>query len=187
MADRPGPYVPLSLTFHTGKTGAAIQDRFGVAGLGIWASMMASADHGLILFRHAEDWLAIGITNPPDFTLDEFLTFLGHRKQTRRTRQGHAQYVELTRWEDWNNTRKRELARRRKSRYRAQKKWDTRWDNGVPSSVPSGGTGESAEAELETEDKPKAVDLLPTTDEPEWAAEDEERPLDFIPELKEVG
>ena len=189
--ERPGPYVPLSVLFATGKTGTAIQERFKVAGLGVWAAMLATAgegNRGEILFRHDEDWSAIGLEvgvalHPIDFTLREFLSFMGRQKQTRTTRQGRALYVQITQWERWNNERKRDLARRRSSRYRRKSERDA----SVTDSVTDASRDRHPEADTDTESKPKAVSVGPTSD-PEWPAEDEEQPWDFNPPelLKEM-
>jgi hypothetical protein len=125
---RPGPYTPLSATFHTGRTGTAILEKFGLAGLGVWAAMLAAAkaEEGMIIFRHEDDWGAIGLAaHPPEFELKTFLTYLGRRKQTRTTRQGRVMYVELTRWTDWTKQKDREESAWRMSRKRAESKRNT--------------------------------------------------------------
>lgn len=124
---RPTPYTPLSVTFATGQTGTAILDEYGLEGLAVWAAMLAAAkyEEGLIVFRHEDDWGAIGLaTHAPEFTLNDFLTFLGRRKQTRKTRQGRVLYVELRRWSEWNDTRQRQESNWRKARSRQKKKRD---------------------------------------------------------------
>lgn len=187
---RPGPYVPLSTTFGTGRTGTAIYDRFGLAGLGAWAMLIAAAaPTGTVLFRHEQDWPAIGVAQPPDFSLLEFLTFLGRRKQTRKTRHGHVVYVELTRWSEWNKTKEREDARLRMSRYRQQSRRNDERNGRVTPGVTKTEQDRHPEAEADTEEeqvhKPSAVDVVPTRvsaesgAEPEWGAVDEEQPEDF--------
>ena len=126
---RPAPYVPLSVTFATGKTGTAILERFGTEGLGVWAAIIAAAKagnpEGQIVLLHDNDWGTLGLSaNPPSFPLTELLTFLGRRKQTRTTRQGRVMYVKLTRWGDWNATKNSYLAAQRSSRNRQEKKRD---------------------------------------------------------------
>ena len=121
---RPSPFAPLSVTFATGKTGTAIQNKHGLEGLGTWAAMIAAAKRGRgqIVFAHEADWQAIGILRPPSFTLREFLKTTGNMKQTRTETHGHVMYVQLTHYEDWNNDAQRQDARERKSRYDAEKK-----------------------------------------------------------------
>lgn len=145
---RPAPYVPLSVTFATGKTGTAILDRFGPAGLGAWAALLATAGagQGQVVFRHEEDWAAIGLGGYElDFALPDFLRFLGQRKQTRNTRHGRVTYTQLTRWEEWNNTRLREVARRQKSRKRKESDPDTKPD------TPRTDIGQVPDPDTETE------------------------------------
>lgn len=129
MADqlrRPTPYVPISVSFGTGRTGTAIQERFGLEGLGAWAMLLtAAAPNGMVVLRHDQDWQALGVDVPPSFTLAELLSFLGQRKQTRTTRQGRTHYVEITQWERWNHVKRTELARRRKARSRQESERDT--------------------------------------------------------------
>jgi len=116
---RPAAYAPLSVLFATGKTGVALQNRHGVEGIGVWACMIAAAKRagGQIVFAHDQDWQAIGIFEPPAFTLGEFLKTTGQLKQTRCTRHGHVRYVVLTRYGEWNDDAYRERERQRKSRY----------------------------------------------------------------------
>lgn len=133
---RPAQYVPLSVTFHTGRTGTAILDEYGLAGLCVWVVMLATAKTerppGTIRFSHAEDWGHLGLGgHRPDFELTEFLTFLGRRKLTRTRRSGQVMYVTLTRWEQWNQAVQTEEARLRKSRSRAQSTSDIPSDQSV--------------------------------------------------------
>jgi hypothetical protein len=114
---RPAPYAPLSVTFATGRTGTAIQNKHGLEGLAVWAAMIAAAKRGRgqIVFATASDWQAIGILRPPKFTLTEFLKTTGRMKQTRTTRHGHVMYVDLTAYEAWNNDAYRQRERERKT------------------------------------------------------------------------
>lgn len=115
---RPTAYAPLSVLFATSRTGIAIQREHGAEGLGVWAALIAAAKRGRgqIVFANDTDWAAIGISHPPTFTLATFLKTTGRMKQTRTTRHGHVVYVQLTRYEDWNNDVRRQDARERKSR-----------------------------------------------------------------------
>lgn len=186
--ERPGPYVPLALNFTSGRTGTALLEEFGPAGLGVWAALLVAAgvgNKGMVTFLHERDWAAIGLDeHPPDFELMTFLTFLGRRKQTRKTRQGRNIYVEITQWERWNKMKERELARRRNARYRRKSERNTERNGTVTSSVTPASRHRHPEVELEQESKPKAVDLVPTR-EPEWPAADEEQPWDLnVPEVE---
>jgi hypothetical protein len=155
---RPAPYIPLSVTFATGKTGTAILERFGVEGLGAWAALLATAGagQGQVVFRHEEDWAAIGLAGRElGFTLLEFLRFLGQRKQTRKTQHGRVIYTQLTRWEEWNNTRLRDVARQQKSRKRQESDPDIKADK--PQTLNGQHPDPEAEADTETDKPPNAV------------------------------
>jgi hypothetical protein len=126
---RPAPYVPLSVTFHTGRTGSAILNEFGLEGLAVWTCLIASSadgqPYGTVMFSHDQDWGAIGLAmHPPSFTLYDFLKLLGRNKQTRKTQHGRNIYVTLTAWERWNNIKATEVARLRKARSRAKSERD---------------------------------------------------------------
>jgi hypothetical protein len=115
---RPAPYAPLSVTFATGRTGTAIQNKYGVEGLGVWAAMIATAKRGRgqIMFAHDQDWPAIGVMRPPGFALRDFLKTTGQMKQTRTETSGLTIYVQLTRYGDWNDDAHRQRERERKTR-----------------------------------------------------------------------
>jgi hypothetical protein len=115
---RPAAFAPLSVTFATGRTGTAIQNKHGLEGLAAWAAMIAAAKRGRgqIVFAHDSDWQAIGLLQPPKFELRDLLKTTGQLKQTRTTRHGHVTYVQLTRYEDWNDDAYRQRERERKSR-----------------------------------------------------------------------
>jgi hypothetical protein len=137
---RPERYVPLSLTFATGRTGTALLEQYGVEGLGAWAAMLAAAKgnqpEGQVVFRHEDDWAAIGLGfHPPSFTLAAFLTYLGRRKLIRRTRHGRVTYVEITQWGRWHDAKNSYLAARRSSRYRQEKKRDEKRTSTVTQTI----------------------------------------------------
>jgi hypothetical protein len=157
---RPAQYVPLSVTFATGKTGTAILERFGVEGLGAWAALLATAGagQGQVVFRHEEDWAAIGLGGRElGFSLLEFLRFLGQRKQTRKTQHGRVIYTQLTRWEEWNNTRLREVARQQKSRKRGKSYSDNQPDTTRTQNGQHPDPDTDTETDTETEKPPNAV------------------------------
>lgn len=135
MAKRPDLFVPLSVRFATGVTGTRIQERFGIEGLGVWAALLAAAKvsrpPGEISYAsEAEFWATLGLIAPPKgFALDEFLSFLGRLKVTRQSdkrRAGRVQHVRVTSWGRWNDVRKREAERLRKSSKRAESQADTK-------------------------------------------------------------
>lgn len=147
--NRPELYVPLSVRFATGKTGTAIQRRYGLEGLAVWAAFLAACKlnrpEGEITYAsEPEGWGLLGLTgHEPEFTLDEFFRFTGQLKKTRRTRSGHVSYVVCTPWGRWTKAAKREKERQRKSSIRAQSKRDTERTEG--------GTGRGQKADLELE------------------------------------
>jgi hypothetical protein len=124
---RPDLFVPLSVRFATGRTGTALQDRFGLEGLAVWAALLAACKlerpPGQITWAsESEIWNKLGLTgHEPSFTFDEFLTFTGRLKITKRrnvsrTRYGRIQHVFITVWSRWTKTVEREADRERKAR-----------------------------------------------------------------------
>ncbi len=67
----------------------------------------------------AEAWSKIGAT-PVGFTLDEFLTVLGRRKQTSRRTHGRLTYLSITNWGRWNAIHKRRRDAAAKSAARSE-------------------------------------------------------------------
>jgi hypothetical protein len=127
---RPDLFVPLSVRFATGSTGTAIQDKFGLEGLAVWAAFLAACKlnrpEGEISYAsEAEGWSILGVAKPPAFTLNDFFAFTGRLKKTRRTRSGQVTYTVCTPWERWSKEQRQEAERRRKARLREQSKRDT--------------------------------------------------------------
>jgi hypothetical protein len=109
-------WIPLSVEFPHDKTGTRLQEEFGPAGLAVWVAMLTAAKRAPIqgtFTYHSEEgaWLELGILNPP-FPLVDFLKVTGQLKKTRKRRRGRITDVQITAWEQWNdtlNTRPRDL------------------------------------------------------------------------------
>lgn len=74
-----------------------------------------------------EAWANLGIT-PPTFSLEDFLVVTGQLKKTRKRRRGRITDVQITAWEEWNNTEKSEVTREQKAR------WQREFTNETPTS-----------------------------------------------------
>lgn len=133
---RPDLFVPLSVRFATGKTGSAIQGRYGTEGLAVWAAYLAACklhrpEGEIVYASEPEGWALLGIDQPPGFTLDAFFTYTGKLKKTRKQRSGKLTYVICTAWSRWTNAQKQEASRQRKARSRAQTERDIDRDQSV--------------------------------------------------------
>lgn len=120
-------YVPVKVTFAVEGTGPKLLRRFGVAGLATWVCVLAAAKRGRVegTFSYVSEdggWgeLGLGFPNTPGFTLDEFFRYTGQLKKTRKRRDGEVKHIEITGWEHWNDTKRREADAVRKARKRAE-------------------------------------------------------------------
>jgi hypothetical protein len=117
-------WLKLDQNFPFTRTSVQLRERFGNDGLLVWVCMLTAAKRGDPegTIEHVNDphfWVVMGLAQtPPVFTPDEFLTFTGQLKQTRRRRSGDVVKTTLTHWGDWQETWRREDERERKSRYR---------------------------------------------------------------------
>lgn len=153
MADideRRDQYVPLDSQIAFKRTGEALLKKWDMEGLCAWMLLLAAAKRepvqGTFTFASdAEAWSKIG-AQPVGFTLDEFLTFLGRRKQTSRRRHGRLTYLEITNWGRWNAIFKRRRDAAQKSRKRGDPEPDIEaTENGQASDI------EATEVESEGE------------------------------------
>ena len=105
-------WVPISSDFPNDSLGTRLLDEFGIAGIGVWISLWTAAKRarvqGTVVLgsTELEAWSVLGLEAVSDtfeFTLDEFLRATGQLKQTRKRRRGRIIYVELTRYEEFNN------------------------------------------------------------------------------------
>lgn len=120
-----------SVHIFDGDLGIDLRERFGPAGLCMWVGFLAackrSINPGKITYSSEGECLSLmglpGLElvneDGEPFTLDDFWTFLGQRKQTSRTTRRRLVYVTATRWEQWQNDGKRESEAERKRRSRA--------------------------------------------------------------------
>lgn len=129
MADgRRRRWIPLSVEFPFDKTGTHLQEEFGPAGLAVWVAMLTAAKRAPIqgtfsYTTESEAWEKLGILEPP-FGFDEFVKFTGRIKKTRKRRRGRITDVQITAWEQWNNTEKSEITRARNARSKRENTGD---------------------------------------------------------------
>lgn len=160
MSEKPkrGRYVPVDVNVAFKRFGTKLQDKWGMEGLCAWMLMLAAAkrepQQGTFTYTsEVEAWTKLGAT-ATKFSFNEFITFCGRNKQTRRTASGRISYVEITGWEEWNNEWHREQDAQRKSRKRAHFKPDI--DPTPPGhSADKDQTESEAETEVECEAEPR--------------------------------
>lgn len=134
---RPRCYIRWDADFLGDDLGAALYDRFGSAGIALFLGFMAACKRNLVAgqmsYGSDGDLLAqVGLPglrlvneDGEAWTVDEFWTWLGHMKQTRRTRRGRLSHVVATRWTQWQSDWNTAEARERKRRSRGAKARDT--------------------------------------------------------------
>lgn len=101
-------WIPLSTEFPHDRTGTRLQEEFGPAGLACWVALLTAAKRAHVqgTFSYTSEegaWQELGIYGAP-FSLDAFLDATGRLKQTRRRRRGGVVDVQITAWEEWNDT-----------------------------------------------------------------------------------
>jgi hypothetical protein len=116
--------VPISSQVAFTKTGTKLLNRWGPEGLLTWILFLAACDRELVRgeFVYTSDdeaWGKLG-ARASAFELDEFFTYMGHLKQTKRTRSGRITYVSCRRWKDWQDVLDREAARQQKASKREE-------------------------------------------------------------------
>lgn len=99
-------YVPLDVFVAFDEFGSKLVEKWGMEGLCCWMLLLAAAKRevtqGLFTYTSEEEaWSKLG-AKPAGLTLDEFLTYTGRCKKTRKTRQGRITYVQLRMWDKWN-------------------------------------------------------------------------------------
>lgn len=158
MDKRRRQYVPLFTGFAVEGTGQKLLGKFGKDGLITWVCVLAAAkrsrDQGTFNYVSEDGgWHELGLGyphTPTGFTLDEFFTFTGQLKKTRKRRVGQLSHVEITGWGEWNKAWDREVEADRKSSKRAQNTPDN-----VPP-IPGRNTDETpTEVEVESEGEPE--------------------------------
>lgn len=125
-------WVAFDVHFYDNDLGVGIRERFGPVGLVLFSAFLCackrSSSPGHFRYSSTADalntlglpGLRLGDENGAEFTLDEFWTYLGQRKMTRRTRRGRITDVVATRWERWQNDFGRQTEAEDKRRSRAR-------------------------------------------------------------------
>jgi len=122
MDGRRRRWIPLSVEFPFDKTGTRLQEEFGPAGVAVWVALLTACKRAHVQGQfsyttEAEAWSNLGITGA-EFTFDQFLKVTGQLKKTRKRRRGRITDVQITAWEDWNNTKNSEVTRAQNARSR---------------------------------------------------------------------
>ena len=105
-------WIRISVDFAVGRTGQALVEKFGAAGLGVWIAYLVACKTSPVqgtftYFSEVDGWTQLGLyRNRPKFTLEDFFTFTGRLKQTRRTRRGRETNVKCTQWGRWQDVKK---------------------------------------------------------------------------------
>lgn len=113
-------WIPLSVEFPFDKTGTRLQEEFGPAGLAVWVALLTAAKRAHVQGQFSytteeEAWRNLGISGV-EFSFDEFLRVSGQLKNTRKRRRGRITDVQITAWEEWNDTQNTRPGREEKPR-----------------------------------------------------------------------
>lgn len=128
MDKRRKRFVPLSIHFAHGATAEKLTAKFGNDGLLTWVCLLAAAkratEQGTFTYvSESEGWKELGLgypRTPSGFTLEEFFTFTGQLKKTRKRRLGQLRHIEITVWGEHNDAFGRQNEAERKASKRAQ-------------------------------------------------------------------
>lgn len=178
MDKRRRQYVPADVDLAFGNFGSKLGAKWGMEGLGCWLLFLAACKRARTqgTFTYTSDadaWEKIG-PEPVGFTLDEFFTFTGKQKKTRRTCHGRVSYVVVTSWETWNTPRGRPGTSDGRNNTQAESLENTRSDGEssdalhpetpglLPNSPPE---VEGRSREVEVEDEGRAYYGLPVENE----------------------
>lgn len=116
MDRRRRQWIAWDVYFNDGALGTGIRQRFGVCGITVFTSFLSACKKSSVQgqMTYGNDTEALAILALPglrlvneqgeEWTLDDFWTYLGQRKQIRRRRRGRITDVISTRWEQWQNT-----------------------------------------------------------------------------------
>jgi hypothetical protein len=120
MDGRRRRWIPLSVEFPFDKTGTRLQEEFGPAGLAVWVALLTAAKRAHVQGQFSyttetEAWFNLGIIDPP-FPLSDFLKVTGQLKKTRKRRRGRITDIQITAWEEWNDTQNTRPGREEKPR-----------------------------------------------------------------------
>lgn len=112
-------WIAVDVHYASSKLAVGVRERFGAIGVLVFDLYLRACKRshiqGEITFNSEADFLnTIGMPGlhlyderGGAWTLDEFFTYLGHQKNTRRTRSGELTTVRSTRWAHWENPRSR--------------------------------------------------------------------------------
>ena len=108
MDHRRRHWQPIDVHVAHGRTGKKLLAKFGRDGLLVWnlylLACKRNVNEGEFTY-HSEQagWADLGLPYPhtPAFTLDEFFSFTGQLKKTRKTRSGDVVKTLCTSWGDW--------------------------------------------------------------------------------------
>lgn len=113
MDKRRSRWIAFDVYFFDDDLGIAIREHFGPVGLTLFTAFLCACKRNSVQgqFRYTSDAEALTVLGLPGmelvneqgeaFTLEDFWTLLGQRKQTRRRRRGRITDVVSTRWERW--------------------------------------------------------------------------------------
>lgn len=116
--------MPVDVLVAFSPFGAKLEAKWSMEGLCTWMLLLAAAKRepvqGTFTYTsEVEAWTKLGAT-ATGFTFDEFASFCGRAKQTRKTRSGRITYVEIRGWERWNDDWERQSASQRMTRKRGK-------------------------------------------------------------------
>lgn len=123
-------WFALSSSIFDSDLGVDVREQFGTVGLCMWVGFLAACKRNTVpgKIRYSSEAECLSLMGLPGvelvnedldpFTLDEFWTFLGHRKQTKVTRRKRLTDVTATRWEEWQKDARRQRDAERKARSR---------------------------------------------------------------------
>lgn len=106
-------WITWDVHFLDGPTGSAIYERFGFAGVALFAGFLSACKRNSVQgqFAYGSDADGLAQMGYPGaelvdgtgsaFTLDDYWTLTGRLKQTSRRRRGRVTYVTSTNWAKW--------------------------------------------------------------------------------------
>lgn len=110
-------WLAVDSQYARSKLAMGLRERFGALGVLVFDLFLRACKRNLvqgeIVFNSQQDFLAqIGMSGLDlrdergvPWDLEDFFTYLGQQKNTRRTRSGGLTIVRSTRWEEWENPR----------------------------------------------------------------------------------
>lgn len=156
-------WIALDMYFFAKPFPMRLRDRFGATGQLVFIAFLCAckqewpqgeikfvSDYEALQKMGVEDWPLVD-DQGDKWTLDEFWTFTGRFKQTKKTARGRVWNVKSTQFERWQKTIGREMAAERQRRSRAKNGRDTYRDTHRDTTVTGGVT-----------DKDNDKDITPT-------------------------